>query len=135
MIAHHHHDTMVNNFSHSPDQVDDKTHHHSDKHHHHHHDSDDEKPKKKDSEKEHNHPFPFHKHVSETNGFDYTRSNGLESNSQVRNIISYTVKDVFPDDFYEPPDLNQNIYEDKPFLITSHFKPGAITLRGPPSIV
>ena len=25
MIAHHHHDTMANNFSHSPDQVDDKT--------------------------------------------------------------------------------------------------------------
>ena len=134
VISHHHHDTLAYDFTASHVKVDGHVHQHNDEHHHH-HDSHKEGDKEKDSDKDHNHPFPLHQHISATNDFDCTRTNIQESNSNNHSIKIITVLSLFHREYSEPTNLTNYSSGEPPFLINSLSEPGAIALRGPPSIV
>lgn len=134
VISHHHHDTEAYDFI-SGHVVADGHKHEGNEKHHHHHEANKEKKSEKDTDKEHNHPFPFHHHVSVTNDFDFTRTNYQESNISNHSIKIITVLCLFHSEHPEPPNLTNYSFGDPPFIIISLFEPGAIALRGPPSIV
>jgi hypothetical protein len=117
-------------------------------HHHHHHDMaddllcnqrivdfPDETPNEKHSTEDHNHPFPFHHHISEKCDFVYARANLHESNPLNKITTLFVVLIVFQHDISEPPGSENNNYKYKPILISSHFCAEANALRGPPAIV
>ena len=133
IIPHHHHDcdTDALSSSHNHDEKyahhEIADHHHNDEEHQNHNVSD-------DAEKEHNHTFPLHHHISPTNDFDYLR------NELIR-IIAFNLPLLaflnFSSDtsLSEPPEICiLQLFTDKPFFISALFKPGAIGLRAPPSI-
>lgn len=133
VISHHHHETVAYDFTASLEKADEHKHEHNDEHHHH-HDSHEEDNKQKDSDKEHNHPFPLHHHVSATDDFDCTRTNIQESYSNYQSITILVSLCLFHKQNIEPPKLSKLSFEEPPFLIKSLFEPGALALRGPPSI-
>lgn len=133
VISHHHHDTMAN-ISIIDAQNDKHSHDHNDMHNHH-HNSPDKKNNEKDSNENHNHPFPFHHHISTTNDFDYTRINITNSYPEIQIITASLVLSAIFGELSEPPNLIVKRYRKKIFLIQSSFIPGAIALRGPPSLV
>ena len=126
LIAHHHHEGLALNFSVRGEHDDE---HNNEKHHQ--HDSQDE-----EENSEHNHhSFPPHYHISATNYFDYTRTNIIDSNTQIQDISSFIVAHLFFINSSKPPNLAGNPYRELHFLISSLFYPAANALRGPPSIV
>lgn len=132
VISHHHHDSLADDFFTSLKKVD--GHEHNDNTHHH-HDSNGENNNEKDTDKDHNHPFPLHHHVYADNDFDCTRTNIQKSKTSNHSIKILTVLCLFHWDYSEPPNLTSYSFGEPPFLINSLFEPGAIALRGPPSIV
>lgn len=133
VISHHHHDTTAYDIT-SNMVADGHKHEHNEKNHHH-QDSHQEEKSEKDTDKDHNHPFPFHNHISVTNDFDCTRANYQESNISNHSIKIITVLCLFNREYSESPELSNYGFGDPPFLIISLFEPGAIALRGPPTIV
>ncbi len=133
VILHHHHDEMAYNFITNHVETDGDSHEHNDKHHH--HDSNEESNNEKDTDKDHKHPFPLHQHVSATNDFDYARTSVLESNQNLKNLTSFHVSNIILGGFSELPKFTNLSFRAAPFIIKNLFKPGAIALRGPPSIV
>ncbi|MDF1547721.1 MAG: hypothetical protein P1P88_07850 [Bacteroidales bacterium] len=104
--------------------------HHQEEEHQHHHDSE-----KEEKNTEHNHSFPFHQHISATNGVYIERTNLLESNTQVRDVSFLVFTQLFRTELPKPPNLEGKLYEEPPFLIPSLSYLEAFALRGPPSIV
>lgn len=131
VISHHHHDTLAYDFTSNIEKDDGQKHVHNDNH----HDSHEEDNSQKDTDKDHNHPFPPHQHISATNEFDCTRTGIQQTNTSNHSIKIITVLCLFLRDYSEPPNLTNYSFGESPFLINSLFEPGAIALRGPPSIV
>ncbi|GAO29661.1 hypothetical protein [Geofilum rubicundum] len=128
MIPHHHHDldnSVLSLRSTHPG------HHHSssdfDHLHHgegnHHHDSEDADASN----------FPFHQHLSADGDFDYFRIN-FNKDVQVPFSTVAVLSRSSNVRISPPPEMDLIRFSDKPFLITSIFKPGAIGLRAPPSM-
>lgn len=131
MIAHHHHEALALNSSVGIVHDDDhELKHHQEEEHQHHHDSE-----KKEKKTEHNHPFPFHQHISATNDVYIERSNLLESNTQLRDVSFLVFTQLFRTELSKPPNLEGKLYEELPFFIPLLSYLEAFTLRGPPSIV
>lgn len=131
MIAHHHHEAMSLNFSVS--NVHDVNHELK-------HPHEDELPHSHDSQKEnesseHNHPFPFHQHISATNDVYIERTNILESNTQLRDVSFLAFIELFRTELSKPPNLEEKEYKEPSFLIPSLSYLEAFLLRGPPAIV
>jgi hypothetical protein len=133
VISHHHHDTLAYDFNASLKKFDEHKHDHNNKHQHH-QDSQEEDNSQKDTDTDHKHPFPIHKHISPTNEIDCVRTNQASYNSNL-SIKIVTVLNLYHWGYSEPPNLTSYNFGEPPFLINSLFKPGAIALRGPPSIV
>jgi hypothetical protein len=132
MISHHHHDSLAYDFSTSIKKVD--RHEHNDDTHHH-HDSNGADNHEKNTDKDHNHSFPLHNHVCAENDFDFTGTNIQKSKTSNYSIKIFSVLCLFLREYSEPPNRTNYVCTDPPFLINSLFEPGAIALRGPPSIV
>lgn len=131
-IPHHHHDFELDEFS-SFHKYDEQYSHHKTDDNHNHDVGNQKHNHSNDSEKEHNHTFPFHHHISPTNDFDYLRFGSLRN--IVFNLSLFTVLNSFANSsISEPPELGFIRFTDKPFFVTTIFEPGAIGLRAPPSI-
>lgn len=133
VIPHHHHDTLAYDFTSNLEKDDAQKHARNVKHHH--HDSHEEDNGQKDSDKDHDHPFPPHQHISATNEFDCTRTGIQQANTSNHSIETITVLCLFLRDYSEPPNVTTYSFGESPFVINTLFEPGAIALRGPPSIV
>ena len=132
IIPHHHHDFDLNDFSNFHNH-DEQYAPHKTADHHHHNVENQKHNHSNDTKKEHNHSFPFHHHISPTNGFDYLRI------ELIRNIVFdlpllAVLNSFFKTSLSEPPELDFIRFTDKPFFISAFFEPGAIGLRAPPSI-
>ena len=130
MILHHHHDYLTVENS-SQIEFDDNHSHHDGNAHHSHKPVEDERdyPLKK----HHDHSFPQHSHTLVSSDFTFT----LITQSILSKQFTQTIIIIFSDsehcDLYNPPNIKYD-YGDSKFRITSLFKPGAIALRGPPTI-
>lgn len=109
----------------------DSGHHHHDSGHH--HEQDKNHKDEQSSQEKHKSNFPYHKHLSVSGNFDYTRLN--LNNNQSGSIIVPAV--AF---FYEQhsvktfdPDPEKPPGADIPYPVFSQCSPKAFGLRGPPS--
>jgi len=132
MIPHHHHDTVVFDFTHSHVEV--EKHHHKHNGEHHHHDTHERSDDKKDVQTKHKHPFSNHQHVSATEDFDCTRTNTQQTKSNIQSKNLFVSLSLLHKQKIKPPKLNKCSFEEPPFLISLLSEPAAIALRGPPSI-
>jgi len=131
-ISHHHFDTQAIDSNLSRIEVNKHVHQHNSEHH---HKSHQKCTKEKDSDKEHKHSFPLHHHVCTANEFDFIRTNIQESHASNHCLKIVTVLCLFHLTYSAPTGIINTVFGDPPFLINSQVEPGAIALRGPPSIV
>lgn len=132
LLAHdafpHHHEELK--YIYSVNEPDDKSEHkHQNGEHHYHHDS-----QKEEKKAGHNHPFPGHHHISESNDIYITRTNLLELNNQIIDVSYLVFNKLFRIEFFKPPNIEGKLYEVPQFLITSLSYLEAFALRGPPAI-
>ena len=129
MVPHHHHETSnTENLSNNTHQTHSHSHNGT---HHHHHESEDSENEREDNEDS---GFPQHFHFSATNDFDFIRLNKISSNDVKLCNQDLLTSQLFFWELDKPP-----IVIVKPnFELGRHFftqnKPGAYSLRGPPSI-
>jgi len=130
IISHHHHDYLAVEIS-SQSEFDDKHSHHGGNANHDHKPVEDEHDNP--SKKHHEHSFPQHSHASISSDFNFTLLNQSISLKQFNQPIIITFYESGFCDIHCPPDFEYD-YGNSKFRITSLFEPGAIALRGPPTI-
>ena len=130
MILHHHHDYLAVEIS-SQSEFDNKHSHHDGNAHHDHNTVEDERnnPLKKN----HEHSFPQHFHAFISSDFTFTLINQSISLKNINQPIIIIFSEFEYCDIYSPADFKYD-YGNSKFRITSLFEPGAIALRGPPTI-
>ena len=129
MVPHHHHETSnTENLSNNTHQT--HSHSHNGTHHHHHESEEPENERDNNTDPE----FPQHFHFSSTNDFDFIRLNKISSNDVKHCNQDLLTSQLFFWELDEPPViiLNSNFKSERHFFTQN--KPGANSLRGPPSI-
>lgn len=130
MIIHHHHDSYVDEISGQKDYERIHAHHPGD---YHQHNNPVKEEPKYPLESQHKHEFPQHYHTSATGDLYFTQLTLLKYSKQIQQTVTIILLRTDCFELYKVPE-NKYVICDLPFLIFSPFKPGAIALRGPPTI-
>lgn len=129
MVPHHHHESSnTDNSSKNIHQT--HSHYHNGTHHHHHESEDPEN----DTENNPDAGLPQHFHFTVTNEFDFLRLNKISSDDVKLGNQDLITSQLFFRELDEPPVIIvKHNFESERHLFTQN-KPGANSLRGPPSI-
>lgn len=130
MVPHHHHESLALK------SADQKIHEvsHSHKHNgvnHHHHDHEEEND---EDENGADHNVPKHLHFSASGNFDFLRINNVSTENELQVPLKVSFLEVFCWELDEPAaiDFLYDLWPD--IMAKNQCKPGANSLRGPPSI-
>lgn len=130
LIPHHHLDYLSAEISSHYEYDNSNSHHSGDEHQ---HDSSVDNEQDNPTKSEHDHDFPLHFHGSATGNFNFTQQSQSKLSKQIQQIFIIILQGTVFRDLYRPPDIKY-VYGNLPFLKTSLYQLGAITLRGPPIV-
>ena len=115
---HHHHDSHSNKHDHGTG----------------HHDKDEKNPDKEEKDGDNGFSFPYHTHFYQAEDLVYLRALSSKPVTLQYSGLMIILAHFQQDDVIKPPGKRITNFLNTPFAIPSFFIPGAIALRGPPSV-